>query len=307
MENSIDVVIDRIDDAECSPRFQRIMESLVSHLHGFVKDVELTQAEWETAIDFLTRTGKMCSEERQEFILLSDTLGVSMLVDAINNNRDERATENTVLGPFHVAGAPDLEMGTNISKDGIGETCRYVGRVLDLDGNAIEGADLDVWSDNANGFYDVQQPDIQPKWNNRGIFTTGADGTYDFIGIKPVSYPVPVDGPAGEMLSGMGRHPNRPAHMHMIVTAPGLSEADHAHLRRGRSLHRVRRGVRRQEVAHGTIRPHARFRHHMELFVRYRPRTCRPVTRKRIVRRGGLETDRVKQPASPVGVRGVRP
>ena len=222
VENSVDVVIDRIDDAECDPRFRRVMESLVSHLHGFVKDVELTQAEWEAAIDFLTRTGKMCSEERQEFILLSDTLGVSMLVDAINNDRDERATESTVLGPFHVAGAPELEMGTNISKDGVGETCRYVGRVLDLDGDAIEGARLDVWSDNANGFYDVQQPDVQPRWNNRGVFTTGADGAYDYVGIKPVSYPVPVDGPAGEMLTGMGRHPNRPAHMHMVVTAPGF-------------------------------------------------------------------------------------
>ena len=222
VENSVDVVVDRIDDTESDPRFRRVMESLVSHLHGFVKDVELTQAEWEAAIDFLTRTGKMCSEERQEFILLSDTLGVSMLVDAINNDRDERATESTVLGPFHVAGAPELEMGTNISKDGVGESCRYVGRVLDLEGEAIEGARLDVWSDNANGFYDVQQPDVQPKWNNRGVFTTGADGAYDYVGIKPVSYPVPVDGPAGELLTGMGRHPNRPAHMHMIVTAPGF-------------------------------------------------------------------------------------
>ena len=220
VENSVDTVVGRMEGADCSPRFRRVMESLVSHLHGFVKDVELTQAEWETAIDFLTRTGKMCSEERQEFILLSDTLGVSMLVDAINNDRDERATENTVLGPFHVAGAPELEMGSNISKDGVGETCRFVGRVLDLDGNAIEGARLDVWSDNADGFYDVQQPDVQPRWNNRGTFTTAADGAYDFIGIKPVSYPVPVDGPAGEMLMGMGRHPNRPAHLHMIVTAP---------------------------------------------------------------------------------------
>ena len=223
-ENSVEAVLARIDDSECAPRFRQIMESLVTHLHGFIREVELTQPEWETAIDFLTRTGQKCSAERQEFILLSDTLGVSMLVDAINNRRDTRATENTVLGPFHVAGAPELEMGTNISLDGVGESCRFIGRVLDLDGNPVEGARLDVWSDNADGFYDVQQPGIQPRWNNRGIFTTGADGAYEFVGIKPVSYPVPVDGPAGEMLTGMGRHPFRPAHTHMIVTAPGFQK-----------------------------------------------------------------------------------
>lgn len=216
-------VINRITDA-CDPRFRVLMEALVRHLHGFVKEVELTQDEWEVAIDFLTRTGQKCSAERQEFILLSDTLGVSMLVDAINNRRPAGATENTVLGPFHVVGAPELEMGANISLDGKGESCLFEGRVLDTDGTPIEGARIDVWSDNADGFYDVQQPDIQPKWNNRGIFTTGADGAYHFRGIKPVSYPVPVDGPAGEMLHGMGRHPYRPAHTHLIVTAPGYQK-----------------------------------------------------------------------------------
>ncbi len=220
-DNSVKAVLDRIDPATCPPRFAEIMTALVGHLHAFVKDVSLTTEEWEIAIDFLTRTGQKCSAERQEFILLSDTLGVSMLVDAINNRRDARATANTVLGPFHVAGAPELAMGANISLDGKGETCRFIGRVLDLNGAPIAGARLDVWSDNDEGFYDVQQPGIQPKWNNRGIFTTGADGVYDFIGIKPVSYPVPVDGPAGEMLTGMGRHPFRPAHTHLIVTAQG--------------------------------------------------------------------------------------
>jgi len=222
VENSAEAVITRINDEECAPRFRRIMESLITHLHSFVTDVELTHGEWEVAIDFLTRTGQLCSDERQEFILLSDTLGVSMLVDAINNRRPPKATETTVLGPFHVAGAPEREMGANISLDGVGESCRFEGRVLDLDGNPIAGAKVDVWSDNANGFYDVQQPGIQPKWNNRGIFTTGPDGVYHFKGIKPVSYPVPVDGPAGEMLTGMGRHPFRPAHTHLIVTAPGF-------------------------------------------------------------------------------------
>ncbi len=222
-ETSIESVIGRIEPGT-DPRFRKNMESHVNHLHAFVKDVELTQAEWEKAIDFLTRTGQACSAERQEFILLSDTLGVSMLVDAINNRRPAGATENTVLGPFHVAGAPELEMGANISLDGVGESCLFEGRVVDTEGNPVEGAKLDVWSDNADGFYDVQQLDVQPKWNNRGIFTTGADGAYCFRGIKPVSYPVPCDGPAGEMLTGMGRHPYRPAHTHLIVTAPGFDK-----------------------------------------------------------------------------------
>ena len=220
-DTSVASVVARINDAECTPRFREIMVGVINHLHALIKEVHLTQDEWGVAIDFLTRTGKTCTEERQEFILISDTLGVSMLVDAINNRRPPEATENTVLGPFHVAGAPELAMGTNISLDGVGESCRFTGRVLDTKGNAIAGARVDVWSDNADGFYDVQQPGIQPKWNNRGIFTTGADGAYDFRGIKPTSYPVPVDGPAGEMLTGMGRHPYRPAHTHVIVTAPG--------------------------------------------------------------------------------------
>lgn len=223
-ENSAESVISRINDDECTPRFRDIMTSLVSHLHEFIKDVELTQAEWEVAIDFLTRTGQKCSDERQEWILVSDTLGVSMLVDAINNRRPEGATENTVLGPFHVVGAPELEMGANISLDGIGESCLFEGKVIDVHGHPVAGARIDVWSDNADGFYDVQQPDVQPKWNNRGIFTTNGDGAYHFRGIKPVSYPVPVDGPAGEMLTGMGRHPYRPAHTHLIVTAPGYQK-----------------------------------------------------------------------------------
>ncbi|CAH1663158.1 intradiol ring-cleavage dioxygenase [Chelatococcus asaccharovorans] len=204
-----------------NPRLGLVMSSLVKHLHAFAKDVGLTQKEWELAIDFLTRTGQLCDDERQEFILLSDTLGLSMLVDAINNRRPEGATENTVLGPFHVAGAPLRSMGDNISLDGKGETCLFRGRVVDLDGTPIEGARIDVWSDNPDGYYDVQQPGIQPKWNNRGLFVTGADGLYWFIGIKPVAYPIPDDGPVGQMLHNLGRHPYRPAHTHFLVTADG--------------------------------------------------------------------------------------
>lgn len=210
--------------AEIDPRLRQIMTSLVKHLHAFAKDVELTQQEWEGAIDFLTRTGQICTNERQEFVLLSDTLGLSMLVDAINNRRPSGATENTVLGPFHVAGAPERAMGERISFDGKGEECLFEGRVVDVQGRPVAGARLDVWSDNADGYYDVQQPEIQPKWNNRGIFTTGDDGKYSFVGIKPVSYPIPHDGPVGQMLCALGRHPYRPAHMHFIITAPGFEK-----------------------------------------------------------------------------------
>nr|WP_245248325.1 dioxygenase [Tianweitania sediminis] len=211
-------------DKSINPRLAEVMGCLVSHLHAFAKEIHLTQEEWEIAIDFLTRTGQMCNAERQEFILLSDTLGFSMLVDAINNRRPKGATENTVFGPFHVDNAPIRKHGETISLDGKGESCLYEGRVVDLDGNPIEGARIDVWSDNSEGFYDVQQPGIQPKSNNRGIFVTGPDGRYSFVGIKPVSYPIPDDGPVGQMLGHLGRHPYRPAHMHFLVTAEGFQK-----------------------------------------------------------------------------------
>jgi catechol 1,2-dioxygenase len=207
--------------ADVDQRLKTVMESLVRHLHAFAKDVELTQAEWDYGIEFLTRTGKICTEERQEFILLSDTLGFSMLVDAINNRRPTGATENTVFGPFHVKDAPIRQMGDSVNLDGKGESCLFEGRIIDIHGEPIESACLDVWSDDADGFYDVQKPNEIPKWNNRGRFFTGSDGAYSFIGIKPVSYPIPDDGPVGQMLGHIGRHPFRPAHVHFMVTAPG--------------------------------------------------------------------------------------
>ena len=219
-EASVDTVNARVS-GDADARLTQVMASLVRHLHAFIKDVELTQQEWGIAIDFLTRTGQICDENRQEFILLSDVLGVSMLVDAINNRRPTGATENTVLGPFHVDGVPEYEMGANITQQGGRETCRFEGRVTELDGNPIAGARIDVWCDSEDGFYDVQQPGIQPQHNNRGLFTTGSDGRYWFEGIKPVSYPIPDDGPVGRMLGQLGRHPYRPAHMHFIVSADG--------------------------------------------------------------------------------------
>ena len=218
--DSVGAVNSRTADST-NTRLEQVISSLVKHLHAFTKEVELTQEEWGMAIEFFTRTGHMCDEYRQEFILLSDVVGLSMLVDAINTRRPAGATENTVMGPFHVERAPEYEMGANITLQGGKDTCEFVGKVIDIDGNPIVGAKIDVWSDNEHGYYDVQQPDIQPLYNNRGVFRTGEDGTYNFRGLKPVSYPIPNDGPVGQLLGLLGRHPNRPAHMHYIISAPG--------------------------------------------------------------------------------------
>jgi catechol 1,2-dioxygenase len=186
-----------------------------------IKEVEPTQREWMDTIEFLTETGHKCDEFRQEFILLSDTLGVSMLVDAINNRKPSGATESTVLGPFHFEGAEHRELGANICLDGKGEPVLISGQVRDDAGNPVAGALLDVWQANADGFYDVQQRDVQPHGNLRGIFTTGADGRYWFTTVKPAHYPIPHDGPVGRLLERMGRHPYRPGHVHFIVSADG--------------------------------------------------------------------------------------
>ncbi len=204
------------------PRLRRVLTSLVEHLHAFVKDVELTEAEWGVAIDFLTRTGQMCSDVRQEFILLSDVLGVSMLVETINHRAHGVSTESTVLGPFHMVESPPRELGANIALDpGDGEPCLIEGRVTGPDGEPLAGAQVDVWQANADGFYDVQQPGIQPARNLRGLFTTDTEGRYWLRSIVPSHYPIPDDGPVGRMLAATGRHPNRPAHVHFIVAAEG--------------------------------------------------------------------------------------
>ena len=217
--NSADAFVDRMADAP-NPRVKQILTSVVRHLHAAIRECELTQEEWMFAIQFLTATGQKCDDKRQEFILLSDTLGVSMLVDAINNRKPAGATESTVLGPFHVAGAPVKQMGDTISIDGKGEPTFVSGRVVDTAGKPIAGAVLDVWQTSSDGFYDTQDPS-QPGMNLRGLFTTGADGRYFFRTVKPCSYPIPTDGPVGVMLNALGRHAMRPAHIHVIAGAKG--------------------------------------------------------------------------------------
>jgi len=203
------------------PRLREIMLSLVRHLHGFVKDVQLTEAEWFKAIEFLTATGQKCDDIRQEFILLSDTMGVSMVVDLINHRKPAGATESTVFGPFHRDGAPKVEMGTDIAKGAAKGTPMVVfGRVLDPDGKPLANATLDVWQANANGLYDQQLPNPS-EMHLRGIFTTGPDGQYVVKTARPVAYTIPSDGPVGQMLKATDRHPWRPAHVHFVVAAPG--------------------------------------------------------------------------------------
>jgi len=215
------IVLARLDGC-ADPRLKAIMTSVVRHLHAVVRETEPTKAEWAAAIAFLTETGQWCTDTRQEWILLSDVLGVSMLVDAIVNRKPAGATESTVLGPFHVSGAPETPMGGSIARDGKGPPCLVEGRVL-ADGRPVEGAELDVWQANDDGFYDIQQPGVQPAMNLRGRFKTGADGRFRFWTIKPSPYPIPTDGPVGRLLAALERHPYRPAHIHFIVTAPGLT------------------------------------------------------------------------------------
>lgn len=203
------------------PRLRQIMLSLIGHLHAFVKEVQLTEAEWFQAIEILTEAGKMCSDRRQEFILFSDTLGVSMVVDLLDHRKPEGATESTVFGPFHRLGAPDMPAGGNIAhRDTAGVPTLVSGRVLDLDGKPVADAVLDVWQAQTNGLYDSQDhnPDAL---HMRGKFTTDAEGCYLVRTVQPVNYPIPSDGPVGAMLKATGRHPWRPAHIHFVVSADG--------------------------------------------------------------------------------------
>jgi hydroxyquinol 1,2-dioxygenase len=215
--NITEAVVARIAGAP-SFRVREVSTALVRHLHAFLREVRPTQAEWEAGIAFLTETGKTCSEVRQEFILLSDTLGASMLVDAINNDRPG-ATESTVLGPFHVAGAPEAENGADLSDGAPGEPLRVEGTVRDTAGRPLAGAWIDTWHCDHDGHYDVQKDGAHPAMRAR--LRTDAVGRFWFRSIVPSSYPIPHDGPVGRMLEAQGRHPYRPAHVHFMVGAPG--------------------------------------------------------------------------------------
>ncbi len=215
-------VLERLQ-ATPDPRLREVMTALVRHLHGFVAEVGLSRDEWLAAIRFLTATGQISTDQRQEFILLSDTLGVSMLVDLLAEpaeaGRAGFATETTVLGPFYVEHSPAREYGASIAERPSGEPAWYTGRVTDTDGNPIAGATLDVWQNADDMLYAVQNPDSPPD-NLRGVFRTREDGSFAFLGVRPTDYPIPADGPVGRLLARTGRHPWRPAHIHVIVSAP---------------------------------------------------------------------------------------
>jgi catechol 1,2-dioxygenase len=206
----------------CSdPRLRTLMQALVRHLHEFAVEVTLTEEEWRRLIGVLTDTGHITDEVRQEFILWSDTLGLSMLVDALAHELPAGATESTVLGPFYVPGSPLRAYGESMVVEGAAGVPALVhGRVLDIDGAPIPGAELDVWQNGADMQYAVQRPEA-PEDHLRGRYHTREDGTYAFIAVRPVPYPIPHDGPVGRMLKATGRHPWRPAHIHMIIRAPG--------------------------------------------------------------------------------------
>jgi hydroxyquinol 1,2-dioxygenase len=200
-------------------RLKQVMASFVKHMHAFVRDVKPTPEEWFAGVQFLTETGHWSTGKRQEFILMSDTLGVSMLVDALNYKAGEGATQSTVLGPFHREQAPQYQLGDSISKnDSDGEPCIVSGTVKDSKGRPVANAKLDIWEGGADGLYDSQKGD---EMNLRGVFHTDAQGRFHFRCVTPSFYPVPNDGPVGTMLTATGRHPMRPPHLHFWITAKG--------------------------------------------------------------------------------------
>lgn len=202
-----------------NPRLKQVMTAFIRHLHAFVREVKPTQEEWLQGIQFLTETGHWSTGKRQEFILMSDTLGVSMLVDALNYKASAGATQSTVLGPFHREGAPELALGANLAKHASdGEPCLVSGTVRDTAGRPVAGAKLDIWEGGADGLYDAQKGDAM---NLRGVFRADAAGRFHFRCVTPTFYPVPNDGPVGKMLLATGRHPMRPPHLHFMIGAPG--------------------------------------------------------------------------------------
>ncbi len=217
-----EAVLERLQNTP-DPRLRQVLGALVRHLHDFVREVQLTDAEWEQGIGFLTDTGHWCSGQRQEFILLSDTLGVSMLVTALNHARAPGATEATVFGPFHTDDAPHLPDGADIAAGAPGEPLVAEVEVVDLAGAPVAGAEVDIWEADADGLYDVQRPELGAQRRARAVMQTDARGRLRFRALAPTPYPVPTDGPVGRMLLATGRHPWRPAHLHFRIRAPGFA------------------------------------------------------------------------------------
>ena len=204
-------------------RLKEIMTSLVQHLHAFARDVKLTEGEWEKGIDFLTRTGHITNETRQEYILLSDVLGLSMLTVAMNNDKPAGCTEATVFGPFHVEDAPHYELGGDVANGAKGILCFVSGTVKGLNGEAIPNAHIEVWQSDEDGMYDVQHADLG-HLQARGIVNSDKDGKFNFKSILAAPYPIPHDGPVGDLLEATGRHPWRPAHLHFLIKADGYEK-----------------------------------------------------------------------------------
>jgi protocatechuate 3,4-dioxygenase beta subunit len=217
-------VLSRYQDSP-NPRLREITEAAIRHLHAFAEEVNLQRGEWFAGIQFLTATGQKCDDTRQEFILLSDTLGLSTLVEMLTHDGAEGSTENTVLGPFYVPGSPRRAAGETMLVDpDDGDRVVIRGRVTDREGTPIAGATLDCWQNATAGFYAVQQPGVQSADNLRGVYETAADGTYEIRTVRPVPYPVPSDGPAGDLLKAHGRGWMRPGHTHVWVRADGFKD-----------------------------------------------------------------------------------
>lgn len=217
-ENLTDLALERWNNIP-DPRLREVMQSFVKHLHGFVREIEPTPQEWFAAIDWLTRTGKISSEKRQEFILASDVLGISMLVDALNNRRVSGATPNTVEGPFHIPGSPELADGQNVTDGAPGIPCFVVGHVRDLKGSPLKGVTLDMWQTDGEGLYEDQRGSSDPYM--RGIYHSKADGSFTVRTVAPIGYTIPMDGPVGELMSRTKISHFRPAHIHFCLEAPG--------------------------------------------------------------------------------------
>lgn len=217
--NLTKAVIARLADTP-DARTREIMSSLVRHLHDFAREVKLTEAEWMRGIEFLTATGQLCDDKRQEFILLSDVLGLSMLTVAMHHEKPDGCTESTVFGPFHVEGAPHYEHGADLANGARGEPCVVHGRVTGVDGRSIADAVVETWQADADGHYDVQYEGLEVA-QGRGVLKSGDDGRFHFRTIVAQAYPIPDDGPVGELLRATGRHPWRPAHLHFMIKAPG--------------------------------------------------------------------------------------